>query len=984
MAPPSAPVPAQRSVSNARRSVTIRKSAYDLIMENLKKNRRASIKAGAGRRIAVVLDKNGMPMTIDGRPLMRGHDLDHDSSVSEDSLVEGSQPSDVRLGKRPDKVPLKFEPRARRDSNPVGPVAGPDLPQPVEAQSPATKLAPALGHDAASTPHMSAKKGKMSHSPHQEHPKDAATRAARRPTAASSASPDSPAQPGEAQAAAAAAAATPMDLDTLQRALGDKVAQGLVSGEDAAMIIAREEAQLKKVAAGESSAADSDLEQASPDDADVIGSTVSGDEEDGGGPGGGGLAGPWLIRFPKAGDVCFVGLEASVAPRLSLEPVPVRVHFIPALKSSSSAAAAPVHASLEKLFGQPVLGLIRQEYRGETLFCSLEQAAPEQAAPGTRSEGISTAAGSLVMRMEWGAGVPVLSGKVGSQAFSSVQEEEVLARWSPKGEEGEGEEEGEGGEEEEEPAAAATAGEDSEEVGAEDMDLGEGGGGQVDGEEAGEDSDEVGDEDMDLDSLDEDVLSEIERDAELRKGGRFGGAVATGEQTGSEKSGMEDSGHKETGSEQSPRARVRPVGQAVHGELSQRGGRGRQEAGKDEGGRQGAREDGGGEDEGGRQAEGKGAAARSTDVLVRGLAPRTRRDDLHRLFAKCGSIRYIRLVLKKDAAGALSGKSGSGKVDFAIIEFVSEKSAALALLKAGSKVSGARIQVSLAKSALPMASGADDGGGNRKGRTSQVSVTQVPAGAGKEVLVQFLGGSEFVADLGTAQPMKTGNISLSTGPPLALYRVMCHNHSAARRLVTSRDKASLSWGGRDWRLRVHYHYGKSAGPRGLVQWSPVHKSQCLVLEGSGSVVQRRGASSAYVFSSEPLCDSWWCEIRVTAMDKGRDLVGGLQIGVSSHAEHPAGGSASSLPAADTWVLHDEAATDTDHAMTLLPSGRKYGYGSLSLGDEVRIIREGERVHFVLNGLPQGVAFSKLPGKLYLCAALKGRCTAIKIVGQGPL
>ena len=116
------------------------------------------------------------------------------------------------------------------------------------------------------------------------------------------------------------------------------------------------------------------------------------------------------------------------------------------------------------------------------------------------------------------------------------------------------------------------------------------------------------------------------------------------------------------------------------------------------------------------------------------------------------------------------------------------------------------------------------------------------------------------------------------------------------------------------------------------------------------------------------------------------VVGGLRIGVTSHAKHPAGCEASSLPLSDTWLLcdRDVAEGEGDHVLKLKPGDKAYGFGSLSYLDEVRIVRDGPRLSFLLNGIPQGEAFNTLPSKVYLCAALNGRCTSIKIVSQGPL
>ena len=65
-------------VPGGGRSVQIRRSTFDRIMESLQKNKRASIKFGHGRRIAVVLDKAGTPVTADGRKVIKGEDIRDD------------------------------------------------------------------------------------------------------------------------------------------------------------------------------------------------------------------------------------------------------------------------------------------------------------------------------------------------------------------------------------------------------------------------------------------------------------------------------------------------------------------------------------------------------------------------------------------------------------------------------------------------------------------------------------------------------------------------------------------------------------------------------------------------------------------------------------------------------------------------------------------------------------------------------------------
>ena len=52
-----------------------------------------------------------------------------------------------------------------------------------------------------------------------------------------------------------------------------------------------------------------------------------------------------------------------------------------------------------------------------------------------RGEGVATEGGRLRLSIEWGDGLPMLSGKVGSLSFSSVFEDDLLAAWTPQGNE---------------------------------------------------------------------------------------------------------------------------------------------------------------------------------------------------------------------------------------------------------------------------------------------------------------------------------------------------------------------------------------------------------------------------------------------------------------------------------------------------------------------------------------------------------------------
>jgi hypothetical protein len=332
--------------------------------------------------------------------------------------------------------------------------------------------------------------------------------------------------------------------------------------------------------------------------------------------------------------------------------------------------------------------------------------------PDKRGDGaVKTAVGDLRLTIEWGDGVPVLHGRIGAQAFASVEEESLVAAWSPKGEGREGG--GESGEH----LSAEDGGSELEEGGSEEADDDPSGGGN--GEE------------MDLDSLDDAVLSEIERSRDHEEVSRRTGAVAAGV------AGLS------AASKPCPDARKGNAGKEA-GTAGTAGKRKRVGAGASGG-------EHAGNLAGGRHVESEG---RPADVLVRGLAPRTRRDDLHRLFAKCGSIRYIRLLLKKDAAGKLSGKQGSGRVDFAVVEFHHEASVAGALAKNGSLVAGAKIVVSAAKSAMPVSKVAGAGDGRKsKGLTSKVRITQVPYGADTEAVYSWLGEDRYVTDVTGPVPM---------------------------------------------------------------------------------------------------------------------------------------------------------------------------------------------------------------------------------------
>jgi hypothetical protein len=52
------------------------------------------------------------------------------------------------------------------------------------------------------------------------------------------------------------------------------------------------------------------------------------------------------------------------------------------------------------------------------------------------------------------------------------------------------------------------------------------------------------------------------------------------------------------------------------------------------------------------------------------------------------------------------------------------------------------------------------------------------------------------------------------------------------------------------------------------------------------------------------------------------------------------------------IHRDVAEGEGDHVLKLKPGDKAYGFGSLSYLDEVRIVRDGPRLSFLLNGIPQ--------------------------------
>ena len=63
------------------------------------------------------------------------------------------------------------------------------------------------------------------------------------------------------------------------------------------------------------------------------------------------------------------------------------------------------------------------------------------------------------------------------------------------------------------------------------------------------------------------------------------------------------------------------------------------------------------------------------------------------------------------------------------------------------------------------------------------------------------------------------------------------------------------------------------------------------------------------------------------------------------------------------LLSDAVEGEGDRALKLQPGGKAYGFGAMCYLDEVRIIRDGPRLSFLLNGIPQ--VSPSLPSHLFL-------------------
>jgi len=312
----------------AGRSIEIRRSTFDKIMESLEKGKRASIKSGHGRRIGVVLNKRGEPVTMDGRTLVKGDDIRDMSSLSEEPEPEPA----AKPAANP-KRPLKFEPRPRAP----GPVAGPERPAP-EAGSRENSETPQPAPSAAPCAAQHPQK-------HTDVPVAFGVEGPARKKKRGSAMP-LPLQAGALSGAEFDLGVLRDNLTALRRSLAERLEKGIVSQENADKILQHEEKLIEtlaqKVGKGSQNpqgsisaidyladeedavvtAAEEEAEKeeeegevdeeamaaAEEEEDELLGSAVSGEQEseeraegerEGGRDGekGGGMAGPWLVRY---------------------------------------------------------------------------------------------------------------------------------------------------------------------------------------------------------------------------------------------------------------------------------------------------------------------------------------------------------------------------------------------------------------------------------------------------------------------------------------------------------------------------------------------------------------------------------------------------------------------------------------------------------------------------------------------------------------
>jgi hypothetical protein len=95
-------------------------------------------------------------------------------------------------------------------------------------------------------------------------------------------------------------------------------------------------------------------------------------------------------------------------------------------------------------------------------------------------------------------------------------------------------------------------------------------------------------------------------------------------------------------------------------------------------------------------------------------------------------------------------------------------------------------------------------------------------------------------------------------------------------------------------------------------------------------------------------------------------------------------ASTSLPASGTWLIRDTHPHDSDHPLHLYPGGATFGMATLNAMDEIRLMYDRGTLSVLVNGRKQGVAFTGLPDRVYPCVNLFGRCTGVRIVGQGAL
>eukprot|EP00293_Proteomonas_sulcata_P002297 CAMPEP_0184324132 /NCGR_PEP_ID=MMETSP1049-20130417/133693_1 /TAXON_ID=77928 /ORGANISM="Proteomonas sulcata, Strain CCMP704" /LENGTH=212 /DNA_ID=CAMNT_0026645829 /DNA_START=18 /DNA_END=653 /DNA_ORIENTATION=+ len=162
------------------------------------------------------------------------------------------------------------------------------------------------------------------------------------------------------------------------------------------------------------------------------------------------------------------------------------------------------------------------------------------------------------------------------------------------------------------------------------------------------------------------------------------------------------------------------------------------------------------------------------------------------------------------------------------------------------------------------------------------------------------------------------------------------------------------------------------------------KSNFLCIHNQ-TLAERDSGVSGWAISEQVLEEGWWWEMRVVRVEKEGKLHGGAQLGVTRHASHPSPTSMR-LPRYGTWTIRDEHPRSRQHSFNLQPAANstEFGFGTLNIHDEIRLVRDRGTLAVSLNGKWQGVAFRDLPKKLYACIGVNGQCAGIRVVAQGPL